>query len=429
MATILNIAKYVVNGDPYPPLLARHTVRSSAVFQILTTATTDAIVERVENYVRGKCGEAALSEITEENAYEYLAATKLIDMTIASEEMVNSTYKIRELCLLNSKVIPGVRNKINIMNAFSNPPADLEDVDLLLANEIDNVHPAVTSAPFGEPRNKILSKIYDYSQTKALVVPELVSIVEEVVAERFAAMEKVSTHIPEKTMIVFKGCSGSGKSYALRHFLSEEIGAFSPNTAVQSTDNTKKDIRERTGKVFTDQQVHLFGFAVFKMMSQEIKNHSPDISTLQEGWFNSSPGIENLFKDLSKQGLKLQMKDFDGDFEALALRVLARQGDIDTPRPPLEQVVRGFKTSRESRPQLLCSIRNEDTYAFRFVDKYARISDEKDPLSVPSLPEAVDLEILQGKDLVISEAHVDLFGEHLRNVVGLTISEAFTKEV
>ncbi|MBX9744422.1 MAG: hypothetical protein K2X08_04345 [Chlamydiales bacterium] len=228
-------------------------------------------------------------------------------------------------------------------------------------------------------------------------------------------------------MIVFKGCSGAGKSHALKNFVSAEIGAFSSEAAVQSTDNTKKDIRERTGKVFTDQQAHLFGFAVFKMMSQEIKKHSPDLSTLQEGWFNSSFAVENLFKDLNKQGLKLKMKDFDGDFEALALRVLARQSDTDNPRPPLEQVIRAFKTSRESRAQLLHSIRNEDTYEFRFVDKQARISDKKDPLSVSSLPEAIDAEISQTKELVISEQHVELFGEHLRGMVGLTISEAFSK--
>lgn len=427
MATILNIAKHVVTGEPYPTSFSPNTVKDSKVFQLLKAATTDSIMERVDSYVKGKCSEAALCEISDENAYEYLAATKLIDMTAAPEEMVNSTYKIRELCLLKSKAAPGGRNEINMMNAFSTPPADLEDVDLTLANEIDNVHPAVTSAPFGEPRNKILSKIYDYSQTKALVVPEIVSVVEQVVAERFAAMTQVSDHIPEKTMIVFKGCSGAGKSHALRSFVSDEIGSFSPDSAVQSTDNTKKDIRERTGKVFTDQQAHLFGFAVFKMMSQEIKKHSPDLSTLQEGWFNSFPAVENLFKDLNKQGLKLRMKDFDGDFEALALRVLARQSDIDNPRPPLEQVIRGFKTTRESRPQLLNSIRSGDTYEFRFVDKQAQISDEKDPLSIPSLPEVVDAEIAQTKDLVISEQHVKLFGEHLRDMVGLTISEAFSK--
>ncbi|MBX9744421.1 MAG: hypothetical protein K2X08_04340 [Chlamydiales bacterium] len=204
MATVLNIAKHVVTGEPYPISFTPHIARDSTVFRLLTAATTDSIVERVNNYIKGEGSGAALSEINDENAYEYLAATKLIDMITAPETMINSTYKIRELCLLKSKAVPGRRNEINMMNAFSTPPVDLEDIDLLLANEIDNGHPAVMGAPFGDPRNKILSKIYDYSQTKALVVPELVSIVEQVIAERFTAMTHSIESYPRKNNDCFQ---------------------------------------------------------------------------------------------------------------------------------------------------------------------------------------------------------------------------------
>jgi hypothetical protein len=163
------------------------------------------------------------------------------------------------------------------------------------------------------------------------------------------------------------------------------------------------------------------------MLSEIMKNNYPKLSTIQEGWLNSTFAVEGLFKDLKSAGLKLEMHDFDGDYEALCLRVLARYQDKDSPKPPLDQVERGFKTSRESREQLLKSLRETDNYRFLFVHSDGVVNEKVDPMSIVSKSEGVNLEIEKTKKISITEKHAQIFGEYLNLFVGMTIEEAFEK--
>ncbi|MDF2577329.1 MAG: hypothetical protein K0S74_813 [Chlamydiales bacterium] len=433
MLTIYDIARHTVTEQPYATKAYNTNIsfQESQTYQVLSSTTNLDTIQNVKSYIEGKLLFEELSaRVNTQNAHEYLAAAKLIDLENANQDAMNTTYKVRELCILRSSGTTNSKPEINMLNAFSNPPLVLNDVpvDLLLANELDNSHPLVQKAAFGEERNRYLAKIYTYAQKQALIIPEIIPLIEQVISSRFEAMKKVAEHLPEKTFVVFKGCSGAGKTYALEAFVAANTPGLSAEKAVQSTDNTKEDIRSRTGKIFSDQQAHLLSFSVFKMLVEVVKEEQPFLSTLQEGWFNSSFAIEGLFKDLNKSSLKLDMRDFDGDFEALCLRVLSRHNCPSAPKPPFEQVIRGFKTSRESRIQLLNSLRSEDKYQFHFVNKNGEVDLTKDPKSISHLPSStVDEEIEATKNVLITEQHSQLFGESLTNFIGLTIEDAFKK--
>jgi hypothetical protein len=429
MYTIYEIAQHVITDKPYekkPFQQIEMGLQGAVTYKLLTEETTFEILEKVRDFVSGNLS-LEMIEINKETAYQYLAAAKVVDLDTDPSQMAKSTYKIREMALLRSVPENNGRGEINMLNAFSMPPVHKKDLDVLLANELDNSHPIVKKAAFGEERNSHLARIYTYCQKESEIVPEMVPIIEAVVRDRFQTMMKIAKFLPEETTVIYKGCSGAGKSFALRKFTEEHIEGIDTETAVQSTDNVKNDIRRRTQNVFSDQQVHLLGFSTFKMLSEIMKNNYPKLSTIQEGWLNSTFAVEGLFKDLKSAGLKLEMHDFDGDYEALCLRVLARYQDKDSPKPPLDQVERGFKTSRESREQLLKSLRETDNYRFLFVHSDGVVNEKVDPMSIVSKSEGVNLEIEKTKKISITEKHAQIFGEYLNLFVGMTIEEAFEK--
>lgn len=431
MNSVYEIVEHSVTGAPYKekPVVAQAGRQGATVYQLLMKETTPEVVEGVREFAKGKMPiEAFEGQIHRETAYQYLAAAKVVDIDMENSEKQQSTYKIREMALFCSGLDQGGRGEINALNAFSNPPLVKEDVDVLLANELDNSHPIVKRAAFGAERDKHLSRIYTYSQKEAEIIPEIAVVIEAVVKDRIETMQQVSKALSPKTAVVFKGCSGAGKSFALKKLVEPYLqGTSSVDQAVQSTDNLKNDIRTRIGNIFSDQQVHLLGFSTFKMLSEVAKREYPELSTLSEGWFNSVFAIQSLFKDLKEADLALEMYDFDGDYEAICLRILARYADPNSPKPPMESVDRGFKTSRESRGLLLESLRPIDRYQFCFVHKDGRVDEAVDPRSITIDPQGVDAEITFVKKLVITEEHVQIFGEAVRGFVGMTVDAAFEK--
>ncbi len=432
MHTIYEIAQHVVLDQPYhkeesKPLQIGS--QESRIYKILSESTKFEIIEKVRNFVQGTLSEELIeNEINKDNAYLYLAAAKVIDLDTSPSEMVKSTYRIRELAVLNSKPEKDGRGKINMLNAFSMPPLDKEDIDLLLSNELDISHPIVKKAAFGEERNNHLKRIYTYGQKDAKVISEMVPVIEAVVKDRFQSMLKAADSLPIDTTVVYKGCSGAGKSFAIKKLTEQCLRGISAENAIQSTDNIKKEILTRTKNVFNDQQVFLLGFSTFKMLSEAMKEKYPKLSTVQEGWFNSTFTLEGLFKDLKVANLKLEMHDFDGDYEALCLRVLARYPGQNSQKTPLDDVERAFKTSRESREQLLKSLReNVDSYQFKFVQANGEVRDDIDPKSIVSDSAGVDKEIAATKKVRITEQHAKTFGESLNSFIGMTIEEAFEK--
>lgn len=407
MSAICNIAKHVVNGTPYE-VKNRGSHADSKVYQLLLGETTAPLIQQVRDYVAG--GEWSHA-ITGDNAYSYLAAAKVVDCDTPVQK--NSTYKIREMCLLQAQT--GEKGEMNMLNAFSTPPLDLEDPDLLVANELDHLHPIALKAPFGEERNKVLTKIYTYAQKQAQMIPEMVELIEKVIGNRIRYMQEVSKLMPPKTALVFRGCSGAGKTHALKEYAAKAAGDL--DAIVQSTDNTKKDVQKLLP--LDMQKIHLFGMSIFKMMMPAVKERYPDLSTVQEGWYNNDGAINTLFKELNSDGFSLILREYDGDFSALCLRVLASDGQT----LPFEQVARSFKTCRETRPLLLKHKREEDLYQFTYVDKEGKIHTDE-----PNLPTDVNAEIEMVKKQVITDKD-KVFGAHLSDFVGLTIEEAFKKKL
>jgi hypothetical protein len=424
--TVREIARHVVTGESYEKRPSQENWKDSRAYKILTKEAPEEMIEQVRKVING---EISLKEIegriTSQSAYQYLAAAKVVDFESSGSE--KSTYEIRKLALLRSAPEKNGRAEINMLNAFSMPPLNADNCDVVLLNELDNNHPVVKNAKDRDERDHHLKRIYTYSQYEARLLPELASVIEDVVTDRVLSMKETAKSLPKETVVVFKGPSGAGKSHALKQLMSHYKQTQALDEVVQSTDIIKSDIGRRTGNVFKMQHLHLLGLSTFKMLSESIKATYPKLSTVQEGWFHNAISINQLFKDLNAANHKLEMHDFDGDYTALCLRVLSRLDDPNSPKPPMNQVDEAFKATRESRALLLKSLRETDTYQFRFVDVDGVINDKLDPQSIPSSPEKVNEEVANGKKMVINEKHAEIFGKFLNQFVGMTLAEAFEK--
>lgn len=427
--SIYEIAQHVITGKPYVEKslhAAGVKPQETRVYKLLTQESTPEIIQKVRDFTQGKLSEEIMrTQIANDSAYQFLAAAKIVDIESAPTKLVQSTYKIREIALLCSIAKKNGQQEINMINAFSTPPLDKENITVMLANEMHSNHPEIMNAKTVEESNAIKSEMNKYCQKEALMIPDMIPVIETVLSDRLKSMLNTADFLPDETMVVFKGCSGAGKSFALRKFTNENLPDISSEKAVQGTDNLKNDFKFQTSYAFNDQQIHLLGFSSFRILSEVMKDNYPKLSLIQEGWFNSTSVIEGLFKDLNTADLKLIMHDFDGDYESICLRVLARYEDKNCPQPPFNEVERGFKTSRESRSLLLNSLRPSDQYVFHYVHKNGVIDEQMNPRSVVSAPNEVNEEIEKTKKTEITTEHVQIFGEFLNKFVGLTIEEAF----
>jgi hypothetical protein len=135
MYTIYEIAQHVITDKPYEKKAFQPIEMGSqgaVAYRLLTEATNSDVIEKVRSFVSGKLSEKLIeSQINNESAYLYLAAAKIVDLDTPRSEMIQSTYKIREISLFHSLPEKGKRSEINMLNAFSTPPLDKEDSDIL----------------------------------------------------------------------------------------------------------------------------------------------------------------------------------------------------------------------------------------------------------------------------------------------------------
>lgn len=419
LVTIPEIVAHVILGEPYrnQPLL--ENVKTSKVYQILAGAASEPVIQQVRQFANGELSLKDIeNQITPQSAYLYLAASKIVDL----ESNGKSTYEIRMAALKSSELEKDGSLRINALNAFSLPPTDADDCDLLLLNELDNAHPSVKKAGSTQERNELLTKIYNYGQHRARILPELSAIIADIVKTKIFNLKLISKHLPEHTTLIFRGCSGAGKSHEIHQLMKKLALDQTAEDVIQSTDSIKTALR-KTMKNLSDEQVHLAGFCIFKVLSEAMKVNYPELSTIEEGWFQTLAAIEQLFKN----NPRLEIHDFDGTYSAICLRVLARQSDPNSPRPPSDRVEAAFKSSRESRARLLELLRKDDTYSFTFVNSDGQINNQADPRVIPKSPKEVDQEIEESRKMIITSKHAEIFGPFLNNFIGMTISEAFER--
>ncbi|MEI8300965.1 MAG: hypothetical protein WCG10_05065 [Chlamydiota bacterium] len=425
MATIREIVQHIANGTPYKNSSGYiRGYQMSTGYQLLTQETSTDIIDIISRFI---CGFSHQSEsdlvdsINTENAYSYLAAAKIVDIDTSLDSKMQTTYAIRERILTCCRDQEDKRGKMTMLNAFSIPPLDKDDMDVLLVNELDDNHPLVRES---SERDSLKARIYTYCQEKAQIISEALPYVEGLVRDRIKTMEKFSHHIPSKTSVVFREAQGAGELLTLKRLEKFCIKGVEVDKLVQSTDNLKKDLRGRIGTNFTDEQVHLLGLSTFTMLSKVMKATQSHISTFEERSLNSVSTITDLFKDLQVSDMTLEMHDFDGDYEAICLRTLANYQDPNSAKPSMELVERGFKKNRESRMHLLESLKLTDRYECCFARKDNSV-DVVDPHSIDSSAGALDREIAETKVSIITEHHVQLFGESLRSFIDKTIEDAF----
>lgn len=387
--------------------------QNGTAIRVLQSATTVEITQKVRECVENKMSEDDLRVlINSTNAHQYLAAAKLLDL----ESQSSLTFLVRKTCVLCSN--------INLINAFTNPPLNKENLTVLLANELDNSHPEVIKVKDDREKSDLLLKsIYNYAQQEAQLTPEMKAIVEEIIAQRFRMIREVASKQPENTIIMFKGNSGTGKTYAIKQLLGSE-------DVVQSTDGIKNDLIAKTGGIYNNSKVHLLGMSIFKNLERLLKEHFSNLSLIQEQKLNSKTAIIDFFKSLSTQ--RLMMHDLEADFETQCMRILARMADPTCPTPPLDVIQRGYTTTRESRALLLSSLRECDTYQFTFAKNNGEIVQFPEGEESKRAAAALQYNKEQGESemsavlqMPITSEHVRIFGSYLAPFVGKTVLETF----
>ncbi|MDF2549533.1 MAG: hypothetical protein K0S07_600 [Chlamydiales bacterium] len=423
MYTLENIVRHVVLDEPYSSLPAPSIddIRDSRGYNLLLNASTPEIVAKVRMYAQQRI--PSLLEVTRENATQYLAAAKMVDLEDATSQFEEATYKIRSLCILNSL-------KINLMNAFSTPPlypqASIEHrhgIGAWLLTELDHAHETVLKAPSLEMRTLMMRHIYQYAEREARLIPKMVKLIEKIVSKRYLAAINSAKHQPEKTLTIYQGPAGSGKKDALKKRAAQT--GLKLSHLVQSTECIKLDIQKKTAGLYGGQDVHLLSFSLFKLFVEAMKEYNGQLSSIQEGCFFGADPL----RELLGAGLKAEIYDFDGDFKALSLRLLAQYKNQKGSKLSFDTILDLFKSCRKKRPELLDLVasRPEDRYHLSYVTSKGQVLEDKDPRSVASQPEQIEREIAEAKGALIEEAHLCIFGAALADFVGLTIEEAFKR--
>lgn len=432
--TIQEIVEFIIGSEqPVTPHKKPLDVFNSRTYDILRCQTTRTIIDTITGYLEGNIPASDIKRrIKPSNIFKYLAACKVLDECARCS--FKTTWYIRSLCLKKSQ------GKITLMNILFNPPLDyiskeeyINEEDIMILNETDNNHEVIHRAPFGEERDKILKDLYIFCQTKALLISEFADEIMGIVSTRFQALLYLGDGLPPQTAIIYRGCSGSGKTKMLKDTYSDMSIIYKNrpliDTGIQSTDNFKKDIKAAFTSKFpdlqvTDSQAHLLAFSVFKVFCNVLrKSMYKSVPTISEGWYNSKSSIDELCAMRDEYGLKLQINDFDGDALTIFLRALLRRDESGAPTPPLSAVVRSFKMCRENRPYLVSKLKEDDSYRL-FYSTGNRI-DEIPYNSILVSSFNIDTLLKDVCSHVITEDDIQTYGKGLEKYIGMSISEAY----
>lgn len=416
--TINEIAQYIVNPQSFNASTTENyytcNEKVNAV-QALREMTTPEIEDVVRSYVKNQISFDDLkTSINVQTIDQYLAAAKIIDMIIPYSEMINTTFQVRIECLKRDKEIRQGTNKTNtnIVNVFLLPCEN--ETDPVFLNGVNNAHPMVKDDPV--KRNHMYSVVRD----KIYLHPEASKKLCEILQIFYNSIVESSLKLPENTTTIFRGCSGAGKSYALMQQLQlEKISDVAK--IVLSTDSIINLFTNDSNFKSTPDQTFLLGMLSRTALELAIKQHKPSLPLVQEGWYKIPAQINGLFVE----NRLTDIKDFDGDFRIIALRMLSRFSQSNSNSLSLDIVWRNYCECRESRSYLIEKLRPEDTYNLQYSlndGNFIQYTTETAKNLVVK-PEEMEEAIAY----VINNEDVIKLGDCLRPYIGLTIAQAYTK--
>lgn len=407
----------ILGQENVEPLLGNE---ESPAVKVLTGMTNPEVLSVAHQYVRGEIQLDAL-EITKENHAQYIAAAKIIDLTLPVESQTNSTFQLRYKALKKSDPMMEAPHFTTAINAFSIPPADEQDPFLI--NQLDNRHLSLKQI---DPKKlpEYRARIYEYSQKEARLHPEFLKVINKTVKTFARNIENLQTVISPPRIILYAGATGTGKSTAIK----ENIKNIDIDTYIASTDNLRKVISLDLNSDFDDSQLLHLAFSLRKEFEAAIKEKYGAPSLIQEAWMINADEIATALNN----PLPIEVNDFDGDLRLLSLRTILRaRSPGGRPTFPWDQMTRAFKLSRQFRPVIWKTLQSKDSYKLQYSYNDGTIQTyslaEAQALFQTQLNGSADEEIKSVTQSVITKDDVAQIGEAIAEFEGMTISEAFQK--
>ncbi|HEV8052683.1 MAG TPA: metallophosphoesterase [Parachlamydiaceae bacterium] len=415
--TLNTTASSAITGWDYSKFDTLANADSPAVI-ILTGMTTPDILSQVQEYVNGEKPLDEL-EITKENHAQFLAAAKILDLTIPSANQQNSTYQVRYTALLKSDGTSGNPHFNTAINAFSTPPADEQDP--LLINELDNQHPSLQQMDAKTVADYRV-KMNLYSQKKANLHPEFSAIVKKV-AEIFGQnIANLQTMLNPPRAIIYIGTSGTGKSTMMK----KNMPDLNLDTYIASTDNFIAALCSEFNKKFSESQFFYLSVCLRREFESAIKEKYAAPAFIQELWLANETEIANVFRN----SLPIEVNDFDGDLRLISLRTILRaRSPGGRPTLPWDQMVRSYRLSRQCRPLVFAAVQAKDTYHLQYsyndgTFKIYSLEEARNLFQIQS-NESIDNEIACVAESLITTDDVAIIGDAIREFEGKKISDAF----
>lgn len=391
------------NDDPSAALDMKGT---SKAVQTLWQDTKQEHLDQVLAYVRGKA-EFSARLITRETVFSYLAAAKIVDLTLPLNQQENSTILIRDLCFREPETLSAGK-QLTLINTYSVPKLDEESIEN--ANRLDALDRAVRLP------QEYLSQEISYHR-------DAVRRIHAVYAKAMKTIE-VSTQLLSKNgkHLYFTGASGSGKTHGVTKLIQSLEKGISPPDVIYRTDSFKEYLKsEDAFPGCGDFQSFLMAIALRKKMESHLKTGFPEYLFLQEGILMSEKDLKALFLDTKAP---VEISDSDAPFRTIALRILNRALEGKGVYATFETARTNVTTTREARPLFGVYMRSEDSYSMHY-DGVDYSLDQMKEMGFKIPDQNMD-EV--GNDR-ITEADVAKFGEKIFPYLGMTIRDAMNQAV
>jgi hypothetical protein len=352
---------------------------SSPAVQELLKDTTPEILKEVKSYV---VGNSAFNPqvVNEGTVFAYLAAAKIIDLTIPVDQQNNSTIVIRDACLAEPNSLKN-NQQISLLNGYIIP--DLAESRIQFLNRFDEVS-----------NREIRVPQEDFAKTTAFFHSGSYPRIENVFKNSLNAIVESTKWL--QLNLFFAGPMGVGKSRHITHFVSQLSGSsMDLKNIVYGTDHVKTFLREeyptcQSGPSF------VLGMVLRHVLETAVKTRSTkDLFFLQEGVLSNDPVALGLLKNTRV----LEIRDHDAPFKMIALRALNRE-HLRMERP-LD--FKGFAGSaancRKVRLTLLDNLTEDHQYTLNYNGKILTADEaRKFEYNEPDL-EAIGNEIITLEDI------------------------------
>jgi hypothetical protein len=320
---------------------------TSPAVQGLKTDTNDEVIEQVKSYVLGyTVFDTTL--ITEESLLSYLAAAKIVDLTIPASEQTNSTIIIRDACLAEPNTLKKLK-QISLLNGYIIPKLTETRIEFLNRYE------------YSQERD-IRQEMQKYAESSAYFHRDTFARFEAILKRSVNAIAESTKHLKDRS-VFFNGPSGVGKTTHISKFVQNLAGEpVDLKNIVYGTDIVMGHLQEQFPTCQSTPSF-ILGVALRHVVETAIKTHAiGKIFFLQEGLITRDEVALTLLKDTKE----LEVRDFDAPFKSIVLRALNRE--ILRKERPVDFVAfaKSADTVRKARITLLNNLSENQSYIMNY---------------------------------------------------------------